>query len=173
MLTAWLLAGCEGNSPAVTAAMAAGARDPGYSASGAEIIQTGADGAPRYRLRAAQIAQDPRTLEIDLQDIRLDTRARDATRWQVEAPRGRLSRNTERLRLEGGVRVVGGDAQDPGRVRIATPTLDYDLRVARASASGAVRITLQGQTLESLGLEADLRARQLRLGAAVHGRFSP
>jgi len=168
-----LLAGCFGGSPDARSAATETARDPGYSATDAEIIQTGADGAPRYRLRAARIEQDPRTLEVELQEIRLETRDIDAARWQVDAPSGTLSSNAERLRLEGGVRLEGGDERDADRVRLATAALDYDLQGARVRAAGAVRITLYGHVLEGTGLEANLRTRQVRLNADVHGRFAP
>jgi lipopolysaccharide export system protein LptC len=168
-----LLAGCFGGSPDARSAATETVRDPGYSATDAEIIQTGADGAPRYRLRAARIEQDPRTLEVELQQIRLETRDVDAARWQVDAPKGTLSSNAERLRLEGGVRLEGGDVRDADRVRLATAALDYDLQGARVRAAGAVRITLHGHVLEGTGLDANLRTRQVRLNAHVHGRFAP
>ena len=167
------LAGCTAGERPTLAAATAETRDPGYSASDAEIIQTGTDGAPRYRLRAAHIEQDPRTLEVGLRTLTLETRDRDAARWQVEAPRGTLSGDAERLRLEGGVRLQGGDARDADLLRIATPTLDYDLRELQARAAGEVRITLQGHVLEGNGLEANLRTRQVRLNSNVHGRFTP
>lgn len=167
-----LLAGCAARTPDEAVLAAESARDPGYSATAAEIIQTGADGEPRYRLRAARIEQDPRTLEVKMQQIRLETRAGDAARWQVVAPGGTLSRDAERVRLEGGVQLEGGDARDADRLRITTRTLDYDLRGERAVAAGAVRITLQDHALEGVGLEANLRTRQVRLNADVHGRFT-
>jgi len=168
-----LLAGCFGGSPDARSAATETARDPGYSASDAEIIQTGADGTPRYRLRAARIEQDPRTLEVDLQQIRLETRDVDAARWQVDAAKGTLSSNAERLRLEGEVRLEGGDPRDADRVRMTTSALDYDLQGGQVRAAGAVRITLHDHVLEGTGLEANLRTRQVRLNADVHGRFAP
>lgn len=171
--TAACLTGCTGGQPGTQGATTLAARDPGYSATDAQIIQTGADGEPRYRLQAARIEQNPRTLEVALQDIRLETRAAEAARWQVTAASGTLSRNAQRLRLAGGVQLEGGDARDADRLRIATQALDYDLQDEKARAAGDVRITLHGHVLEGTGLEANLRARQVRLNSDVHGRFTP
>lgn len=148
------------------------AADPGYLATDAEIIQTGADGQPRYRLQAARIEQDPRTLEVQLQSIRLETRERGSGGWQVAATQGRLSSDSQRLRLAGDVRLEGGDARDVDRLRLRTSELEYDLQTARARARGEVRITLQGHVLEGKGLDANLRTRQVRLDADVHGQFT-
>lgn len=173
LLTAVLAAACGNGPTGVSGAATDAARDPGYAATDTEIIETDATGEPRYRLRAARIEQDPATLEVRLQDIRFETREVDASRWQAAAPRGTLSSDATRLRLEGGVRLEGGAVRDADRLRVATATLDYDLRGERAQAAGEVRITLQGHVLEGTGLDANLRTRQVRLNSAVRGRFAP
>lgn len=167
------LAGCTAGAPDVQGTTAEAARDAGYSATDAEIIQTGADGEPRYRLQAASIEQDPRTLEIALRNVRFETRDAQAARWQLSAATGSLSRNAERLRLEGGVQLEGGDARDADRLRVVTQMLDYDLQGAKARAAGKVSVTLHGHILEAKGLDANLRTRQVRLNSDVHGRFTP
>lgn len=165
------LAGCGGNRQD-SASAADTAPDPGYSASEAEIVQTGADGLPKYRLQARRIEQDPRSLEVALEEIRLETRERSAGSWQVSAPRGRLSKDAERLQLDGGVLLQGGERQGAEPLRLRTASLAYDLGTARVRAPGQVELTLQGHALVGKGLEANLRTRQVRLQADVHGRFT-
>ncbi|MBU6378942.1 MAG: LPS export ABC transporter periplasmic protein LptC [Gammaproteobacteria bacterium] len=171
MLAVSSLAGCgdtrQGSAPAAETA-----QDPGYSASEAEIVQTGADGLPKYRLQARHIEQDPRSLEVALEEIRLETREGSAGSWQVSAPRGRLSKDAERLQLDGGVLLQGGQRPGAEPLRLRTASLAYDLNTSRVRAPGEVELALQGHVLAGTGLDANLRTRQVRLQADVHGRFT-
>lgn len=167
-----LLAACTDTGREETVAAGDAARDPGYSATGAEIIQTGADGRPRYRLQATRIEQDPQSLEIRLQELQLETREAQSTAWRVTAPLGRLSSDSRQLALSGGVQLESGTAGD-GSLRLDTDELQYDVQAARARTAGEVRLTLQGHMLAGTGLDANLRTRQVRLNADVRGRFAP
>jgi len=171
MLAVASLAGCSGNRQGSVPA-AETAQDPGYSASEAEIVQTGADGLPKYRLQARHIEQDPRSLEVALEEIRLETRERSAGSWQVSAPRGQLSKDAERLQLDGGVLLQGGQRPGAEPLRLRTASLAYDLGTSRVRAPGEVELALQGHVLAGTGLDANLRTRQVRLQADVHGRFT-
>lgn len=168
-----LLVGCSATNDESTR-LPDGASDPGYSATGAEIIQTGIDGEPRYRLQAARIEQDPRSLETRLQDLRLETRVRGGSSiWNVSAPRGVLSRDARRIDLAGGVLLAGGASDAADALRLDTESLQYDLETARVRTNGEVRLTLQGHALSATGLDANLRTRQVQLRADVRGRFTP
>lgn len=171
LLAVAALAGCTRGSDS-TARPDETARDPGYSASDAEILQMDADGLPRYRLQARHIEQDPRSLEVALDDIRLETRERATASWQVTAPQGRLSSDSQRLQLAGGVVLEGGAVRDVDRLRLRTATLQYDLASARIRTVDKVEVSLQGHVLAGTGLDADLRTRQVRLQTEVHGRFT-
>jgi lipopolysaccharide export system protein LptC len=147
-------------------------RDPGYSATDAEIIQTGADGEPRYRLRAGRIEQNPLSLETRIENLDLETRTGETTTWRVVAPRGTLSRDSRRIDLEGGVALEGGTAGAAEPLRLDAKTLQYDLDTARIRTNGEVRLTMQGHALSATGLDANLRTRQVQLRTDVQGRFS-
>lgn len=150
-----------------------GARDPGYSATDTEIVQTGSDGEPRYRLQAARIEQDPVSLETRLEDLRLETRGRESTRFIVAAPRGVLSRDARRIDLAGGVALTSESSEAGEALQLTTDSLQYDLEAARVRTRESVRLTLQGNELTANGLDANLRTRQVQLRADVRGRFSP
>lgn len=167
------LAGCGAGEQNSDGRLPAAAADPGYSATDAEILQMGEDGMLRYRLQAKSIVQNPDSLDVALQDIALETREREATRWNVSAPRGQLSSDSRRIELDGGVLLEGGNARDSDRLRLSTPSLQYDLATARVRTRAAVDITLQGHVLAGTGLDANLRTRQVRLNADVRGRFVP
>jgi LPS export ABC transporter protein LptC len=163
---ALLLGGCaasDGDGPGGLASN----DDPGYSASGAEVIETGADGLPKYRLRADKVRQDPATGAVALEGVDMTVSRPGADRWRVQAERGDLPSDARRVTLQGDVRLEG-DA-----LRIRTDTLAYDLQGNRVTAPSEVRFEMAGRTLEASGLEADLDTRQAKLGSRVHGRFTP
>lgn len=165
------LVGCSSGTDGTTV-LAEDARDPGYSATDAEIIQTGADGQTRYRLQAARIEQNPVSLETRIEDLRIETRTGNANVWRVSAPRGVLSRDSRQIKLEGGVALAGSTADAAGPLQMRTETLQYDLESARVRTNGEVRLTMQGQELSATGLDANLRTRQVQLRSDVQGRFS-
>lgn len=148
-------------------------RDPGYAAREAEVVETGRDGLPRFRLKAALIEQDPDSLEIRLDRpvMRFETTGGNA--WQVSAARGWLPAGAQRIRLNGEVALEGGTAPANAPIRLRTERLDYDLATERAVAPGAVALDLEGQVIEARGLEADLRNQRARLLSEIHGHFTP
>lgn len=165
-LAALLLGACttsEGDGPGRLATN----DDPGYSASGAEVIETGADGLPRYRLRADKVRQDPATGTVALEGVDMTVSRPGADRWRVQAERGDLPADARRVTLQGDVRL------ESEALRIRTATLAYDLQNNRVAAPGEVRFEMAGRTLEADGLEADLDSQQAKLGSRVHGRFTP
>ncbi|NDE02996.1 MAG: LPS export ABC transporter periplasmic protein LptC [Gammaproteobacteria bacterium] len=144
----------------------------GYSARDAEIVETGADGRPRFTLQAALIEQRPASRDIVLTDIDMRLQAAD-TQWHLQAKRGSMPAAAQRILLDGDVRLEGQPAGTVAPLRIRTEQLNYDLATSRALAPGAVSILLQDHRLEGTGLEADLKTYQARIRADVHGRFTP
>ena len=165
-LAALLLGACAGREDSAPGRLATN-DDPGYSASGAEVIETGADGRPRYRLRADEVRQDPATGAVALEGVDMTVSRPGSGSWRVQAERGDLPSDARRVTLQGDVRLEG-DA-----LRIRTATLAYDIDRNRVAAPGEVRFEMAGRTLEASGLEADLDSRQAKLGSRVHGRFTP
>lgn len=167
-----LLAGCAAPDDRSTLRLATN-DDPGYSARGAEVIETGADGRPRYRLRADTVRQDPTSGSIALEGVAMDIDDAGAAGWRLQAARGSLPAGARRVTLEGDVRLEGKAMPGEGPLRIRTAALAYDLETQRVAAPGEVQLEMTGRTLEATGLEADLKRRQAKLGSQVHGRFRP
>ncbi|MBU3671664.1 MAG: LPS export ABC transporter periplasmic protein LptC [Sinobacteraceae bacterium] len=165
-------AGCSTDLRTTDEAARATMLERGYSARDAEIIETGADGRPRFTLQAAYIEQRPANRDIVLTDIDMRLKAEDA-QWHLQAARGRMPADAQRILLEGEVRLDGQPAGTLAPVSIRTGQLNYDLASSRAVAPGAVSIMLQDHRLEGTGLEADLKTYQARIRADVHGRFTP
>lgn len=148
-------------------------RDPGYAAREAEIVETGRDGLPRFRLKAALIEQDPDSLEIRLDRPLMSFETTGGNAWQVSAVRGWLPAGAQRIRLDGEVALEGGTRPSNSPIRLRTERLDYDLATERAAAPGAVALELEGHVIEARGLEADLRNQRARLLSEIHGHFAP
>lgn len=170
--TIWL-AGCAGKSQQSREAQNPAEADPGYSASGAEIIETGSDGLPRYTLRAESIHQDPASREITMQSIEMQMRDTRGAQWSLRAANGRMLEAADRLDLAGNVRITGnlGAAGQP--VEIRSEQLDYDIAGEIARTASDVTISVSGRQLQARGLTASLRERRVRLESKVHGRFLP
>lgn len=143
----------------------------GYAVLGAEVLETGPDGAPRYRLRAARVDQDPRTTAVLLQEIAMQIETDAVGGWQIEAARGSIPAGARQVSLSGAVELRS--ERDPqGTLRIRSDTLDYEIDTQRASAAGAIAMDFQGHQLTGVGLEADLVRRQIKLKSSIHGEFT-
>ena len=173
-LLALALVGCSSGAGDADAAFAtADADDLGYLARDAQIVETTADGKPRYRVTAATIAQPASSREIELQAVAMDVADARGARWQLSAASGRMPADGRRIDLAGDVQIRGqaGESREPLEIR--TAALSYDVDAERATSDVDVTILLTGKQLEARGLVANLKDRQVRLESKVHGRFIP
>ncbi|MBK7250574.1 MAG: LPS export ABC transporter periplasmic protein LptC [Gammaproteobacteria bacterium] len=157
----------------VSAAPEERAEQPGYSARDAEIVETGPDGLPRYRLHAARIEQMPRDARITLADIRMTFRAETGTDWTLTARRGRMPEDARRIELDGSVVASGQLPRSRETARLVTEQLAFDTEAELLVTRAPVAIDWSGQRLVSLGAVADLRTHRLSLESKVHGHFTP
>jgi LPS export ABC transporter protein LptC len=160
----WQPAG-EGTSTAAGGASAL----PGYVAQTAELVDTGADGQPQFRLQATRISQAHPGAQVELEQPRLDYQG--STRWQLAARAGTLPQDASSVNFSGDVLATAERGRDPLLV-IRTETLDVDLTKRRAATAAAVRVELGKSRLEAVGLHADMKADSLRLESAVHGEYA-
>ncbi len=173
-MPALLLAACAGGTDDdLRGSAAPRGIDPGYSAMNAEIIETGSDGKPRYRLKAERIEQDPVSLEVQLRSLTMKVSDPESGDWRLRADEGRMPQDGQSVALSGSVRVEGTVGERAEPIEIRTPRLDYDLADAQITAPREVTILLSGKWLEARGMEADLKARRVKLESDVHGRFTP
>jgi len=146
---------------------------PGYSASGATLIETGPDGHALYTLRAAEIRQDPVASTVHLDDVAMDYRDSRGDRWLLRSKRGLLLEQQDRVELEGTVRVTGTLDDVAGAARISTERLAFDTRTEIVSTQVPVTLTWSGHRLQARGMRANLKDQRLQLESAVHGHFVP
>lgn len=165
-------------------------RDPGYAARDAEVIETGEDGRERYRLTAERIRQQSETGEIELERLAMnyrpteestDTGSKPASSnapgalsaWRVTADRGGVQANGDQVRLDGNVHVIGPAPGSGAPVELNTEVLFMSLDAEVIRTESPVAVQFSGHRLTAVGLQADLKARTLRLESDVHGTFTP
>lgn len=155
------------------AAQDAEAAGAGYSASGAQILQTGTDGQPRYRLQAARVEQQPKTRQVRLAELQMQVRDSRDGQWRLTARGGLMPEDAARVELTGDVHVRGVLGAGDAPMDIRSETLAYDADAQQVSTRDDVMIEFAGRQLAARGMSADLKARNVQLESRVHGRFVP
>jgi LPS export ABC transporter protein LptC len=146
--------------------------DPGYSATQARLVQTGADGRPVYTLDAAQIQQQPNNGLIDLQQVRLGFRDANGNEWTARALRGQLAQNSGVVKLDGDVHVEGTLPGTEEQAQITSQHLAFDTNRQVLTTQAPVTLVMSGRQLDAQGLVANLKERHVQLESAVHGSFA-
>jgi LPS export ABC transporter protein LptC len=146
--------------------------DPGYSATDARLIQTGADGRPVYTLDAAQIQQQPNDGLVELQQVRLGFRDASGNEWTARALRGQLAQNSGIVQLNGDVHVVGTLPGSNETAEMTSEHLAFDTNAQIVSTQEPVTLLMSGRKLNARGLVANLKERHVQLESAVHGSFA-
>jgi len=149
------------------------AAEPGYAARDAELIETGADGRPLYRLNAEVIRQQPQGDTVQLDKVRMTYRGESSSQWSLSAEHGSVRENNELIELVGDVRVVGllPGANDLAQIR--TESLAFNTQSEVASTDDPVILVWGRRQLHGTGLIANLKDRQVKLESGVHGHFIP
>lgn len=142
---------------------------PGFVALGAELIETGDDGRPLFRLEAERIAQPTPQGLIYLTDPMLQYQPPGGNPWVVTATRGQLPENARSAQLEGAVHAEGKPIGSNDLMRIDTDLLDVDMTTELATTSDPVRINWADRVLRGRGMRADLLNGRLALFADVSG----
>lgn len=143
---------------------------PGYVASGAELIDTNADGQPEFRMVAARIEQPWPAADVELTSPQFSY-AGD-TEWTLTAERGVLAQSTEQVYLTGDVLAIAARAgQPPWQIR--TYTLDADLIHKQLDTRAAVAMVWGRNRLWAAGLHADIKTDRLQLTSPIYGEFTP
>ncbi len=167
---------------------AAATPDPGYSASDAEIIETGYDGRERYRLNARMIRQQTEAGVIDLEALEMHyhpgaqarlpgeappTAAESQEIWHLTSDYGQVRADGDDVQLTGNVRVVGPAPGSNEPLTMTTSELRINTPTEFIETQAPVSVNWAGHQLDAIGMEADLKTGKLRLESQVHGEFVP
>jgi len=142
---------------------------PGYVAIQAELIETGADGQPLYRLHATRIDQPQPQGIIYLSSPKLDYEPAGGNRWTLTAQSGEMPQDARTAELHGNVHAEGKPTGSNTPVRIDTEELHFDMAEQIATSPTTVLVNWGGYRLDGRGMRADLKNDRLQLAAQVRG----
>jgi len=145
----------------------------GYAARDAELVETGDDGRPLYRLNAATIREYPKDSTVQLDQVQMTYRGENSNQWALSAEHGSVRERDEHIELHGNVRGVGVMSGVTGQAQFLTDRLFYDAKTGIATTPDPVTLRLGSRELTGTGLVANLKERRFRLESKVHGRFTP
>jgi LPS export ABC transporter protein LptC len=162
--------------------------DPGYAARDAVVIETGYDGRERYRLKAKNIRQQTESGVIDLEQLEMNYHPdaqnkvpgeRPATgpsateTWHLKSDHGQVRADGDDVQLDGNVRVTGPALGADAPLELTTDNMRINTPTEFIETDAPVKIRWSGNELNAVGLEADLKAGNVRLKSAVHGSSAP
>ena len=162
-----------GEREATTPVAQNAAPDPGYSALQAHMVQTGADGRPRFTLDAARVQQLPDQSTINLEQVQLGFRDTSGNLWTARAQRGELQQNSGIVQLAGDVHVNGVLPGLDQAADMMTERLSFDTNAQVAATRDPVTIVMTGRKIAAQGMVASLKDGHVQLESAVHGTFLP
>lgn len=146
---------------------------PGYSARDAELIETGADGRPLFRLNAETIRQRAQDDSVDLDKVHMSYRGERSSQWSMTAKHGTVRENNEHIELDGDVRVTGVLPGTSDLAVIRTEKLSFDTRAEIANTREPVILSFGSREIHAVGLIANLKDEHVKLESDIHGRYSP
>jgi LPS export ABC transporter protein LptC len=153
-LWAWLTPRAQRPDTATSTDTAAD-EELGFAATDAELIETGADGALLYRLRARRIAQQRPDAEVLLTGPQLSYDLRSQGAWTLQAEYGTLSADRQSVAFAGAVRARRAQPHAP-LLDLRTEALQVDLKRRLADTAVPVAIEWGRARLSASGLHADM-----------------
>jgi len=173
LVAAWLVLRNEQGSTVAPSPGAAALANPGYSARGAVLVETGPDGKPMYTLRAARIQEVPATQVSLLDDVQMEFRDATGHIWNGRADHGRVVDDATQVDLSGNVQLWGELGSSTAQATITSERMHVDTHTEVVSTRDPVVLTWSGQRLTGRGMVVRLRSEQLRIDSDVHGRYVP
>jgi LPS export ABC transporter protein LptC len=142
--------------------------EPGYVAIDAELIETGEDGEPIYRLNASRIEQARAGARIQLTEPRLAYQASAESSWRLQAAHGELAPELQQVEFGGAVEATGNQS-GAAPIVIRTEQLSIDMQQQRADSLAGVIIDWGRVRLTAHGFHINLRDGSLKLDSQGHG----
>ena len=157
------------NGSSDSAASDYGSAEPGYAAVRAQLIETGEDGLPLYRLDAERIEQPRPQGTILLSEPKLDYQPEAGNHWTLTAQHGQMPQDARTAELTGDVHAEGLPSGSDSVMRIDTEELHLDMAQQLATSPTSVRVDWGGNRLNGHGMRADLKNDKLQLASKVRG----
>jgi len=141
-----------------------------FAAVEAELIETGADGSPLYRLRAQRIVQQRPDSAVLLDAPQLSYDDRSQGLWTLRAEHGSLSADRRSVTFDGAV-LAHRSKPRSAALDLHTETLLVDLQSRVADTASPVAIEWGRARLSAGGLHADMASGTFMLNGNGHGRL--
>ena len=97
----------------------------------------------------------------------------DAGPWHLKSDRGQVRAGGDDVELTGNVQVTGPAPGSDLPLTLTTQRLRINTPTEFISTDDPVRLRSSGNTLEAVGMEADLKAGIVSLKSQVHGSSAP
>lgn len=165
-LTTWLFLANREHPPVPTVAAH---ETPDYRMYDARITSFADDGARRYVLLATSVTHFPVSGRTTLTAVDLHYFPPTGREWELQAERGHLDAQGDRLALAGAVHASEVAVANP--VRFVAPSLDVFLDTHRVSSDARVTVWQDAREMTGIGMIADLRAGTLTLLRDVTSRY--
>jgi LPS export ABC transporter protein LptC len=146
-----------------------GSTEPGFAAVRAQLIETGEDGLPLYRLYADRLEQPQPGGLVFLTNPKLDYQVEHGNHWTLTAQQGQMPQNALSADLSGTVHAEGLPTGSQTLMRIDTEELHLDMTQHLATSPVLVRVSWGHDRLDGHGMRADLQNDTLTLASRVHG----
>jgi len=137
------------------------------------ITEYGVDGRPAQVLAGRTLTHYPADDTADLEAPELILQRPGAPRWTVSAEHGWLSPGGELIRLLGKVVMMRHAAPGSPPLRIETERLELHTGDETLHSDAPVTITGPAWRVDAVGLESDLKRRQLTLMHDVRSHYEP
>jgi LPS export ABC transporter protein LptC len=142
--------------------------EPGYVAIDAELIETGDNGEPLYRLNAKRIEQARAGARVQLTEPRLAYQASADSSWRLQAAHGELASELQQAEFGGAVE-ASGSQNGATPIVIRTEQLSVNMQQQRADSLAAVTIDWGRVRLTAHGFHINLLDGSLKLDSQGHG----
>lgn len=146
---------------------------PGYYLTGVDLEEYGSDGMLRIGLQSATAQEDPTSGMVTLAEVTVDYHAVDGQRWHLTAAEARVPQASEVVDFQGDVRLTGKPAGYTETAELRTDRMSLDTDSERARTDGRVELAFGRHLMQAQGMDADLKAGQIRLESDVSGTFAP
>lgn len=127
-------------------------------------------GREAFSVRGPRLSRHPHLGTLDIAQPRLRFPDASDQVWTTRADAAFVTRDADRVRLSGGVELLGPPGAEGVAPRLETAQLDLFPRENRIASDAAVTLTGRGSILRGRGLAADLDTRRFAL-SEPEGRF--
>jgi len=146
--------------------------EPGFVAIHGNLVETGDNGHPLYRLDAVRMEQPTPQGMIYLTQPRLDYQPDPGNHWTLTALQGELPQDAHSADLTGDVHAEGRPTGSDGVMRIDTDVLHLDMPQQLATTQSTVRMNWAGRALRGRGMRFEIKRNYVELYADVHATLA-